>query len=474
MHPLEKETYNLICKYSLLLENDSVIVAVSGGPDSMALLHVLAKLSKDFSLKLTAAYIDHGLRPEETAQEKELVRIQSKKLNIQFVSGSVGVKKHADQNKISVEHAARTLRHNFLKETAKKLGAQKIALAHTADDQAEELLIRLVRGTGRKGLSGMSIHNSMLIRPFLRFPKKRLLDYLARYDIPWLQDSSNMERIFLRNKIRLDLIPYLEKHFNPGISRTLLKTAEVLESEEKLLEEIAENACTISFERGKKPSQNLTIKIAEFSTFPIAIQRRVLESAFHKMRNKPSVRHIEQLLHQIDKGHQNSILHFSSGLRSIKRTGKLLFSYPAGIVHQRGNLIKFASKYYELAVAGPGSYRIEETGVTVTLECIDCLPEGYDSYEEQNIFLDLDKVSFPMLLRSPLAGDRFHPLGAPGSKKVGDYMTDRKIPKEERDKIPILLDTETIIALPGMQIDNRFRITDSTRNVLRIRIGQDQ
>ncbi|MDX1775594.1 MAG: tRNA lysidine(34) synthetase TilS, partial [Desulfobulbales bacterium] len=225
MHPLEKKTLKTIQQEGLLQAGEKIIVGVSAGPDSMALLHVLARLAPALDITLAAVYVNHGLRPHEAQKEKTLVESAANSLDVAFYAGSVDVRGFADREKLSLEHAARLLRYNFLEKTAREFRAHKIGVAHTADDQAEEILLRLIRGTARKGLSGMkTLRAGRIIRPFLKIGKTDLLAYLDTYTIPFMQDSSNLQHRYLRNRIRGELLPHLEERYNPDIRQTLLRT----------------------------------------------------------------------------------------------------------------------------------------------------------------------------------------------------------------------------------------------------------
>ncbi len=344
MHPLEKETEKIIRTNELFLADETVVVAVSGGPDSVALLHVLSRLSRELELKLVTVYVDHGLRPAETVHEAELVRSQAQLLQIPCRVGRVDVHALVRLKKLSEEHAARILRYDFLEKRAEELDAAKIALAHTADDQAEEVLLRLIRGSGRTGLSGMKmIRSNRFVRPFLGTPKSRLLKYLADKKIPFLEDSSNLERVYLRNRVRLDLLPQLEK-YNPNICQTLRQTARILGDEEDLLAGLAEAAWTdvvqsLSEEKTGQPS-GLRLDINRFLNLHRAIQRRVVEMIFIEMGVLTSFKKIEQVLYLAESGQGGGMLHFSRGLRVVKKRKELLFFYPQGRVAKRGNLFE--------------------------------------------------------------------------------------------------------------------------------------
>jgi len=468
MLPLENATKKILVSENLVAAGETVLVAVSGGPDSMALLHVLAGLAGDLQLTLAAAHADHGLRPAETEQEKFLVEKEAEKLGITCHTATLAVKQFARDRKSSIAEAARILRYAFLQEAAEECGAAKIALAHTGDDQAEELLLRLIRGTGRKGLSGMKpLRAGTFIRPFLNFPKNDLLKYLARKKIPFCTDSSNTSRKYLRNRVRLDLLPFLKKKFNPSISKTLLQTTWILQEEESLLEELAREAMART---AAKKKADLLLDLETFSTLHKAIQRRVLETACWQMESRPAFRQIEQLLAIIRSAIPGKNLHLGTGLRVSKSGGALQFSHPQGKKPLRGNLaMTEKNKSFELAVPKPGTYKIQETGSTVIIEQLKKKPGKEQVTADKSVeYLDCENISFPLVLRSPRPGDRFQPLGNPGSRKVSDFLTDRKVAKIKRWEIPVLLSGETILALIGQRIDHRYRITDKTRNILKI------
>jgi tRNA(Ile)-lysidine synthase len=354
MHPLEKKTLKTVQQENLLQAGEKIVIGVSAGPDSMALLHVLNRLAPILDITLVAAYVNHGLRLEEAESEKNLVATEALGLGVEFVTGSRDVKELAAKQKYSIEHAARLLRFDFLEKSARECGAQKIVLAHTADDQAEEILLRLIRGTARKGLSGMKTFRAgKFIRPFLRFPKSHLLDYLDKYSIPFLLDSSNTQNLYLRNRIRNDLLPYLAEGYNPDIRQTLLRTTSILQDEEELLDTItvaafAETVTTIaqtpaqvqdnSSLPGETYPQELQLNLELFNLQPRAIQRRLLEKCCWLMACEPRSRQIENLLQLAMSGSSDGSLHLSDGLRVMKSKELFYFTYPQGRGSFRGNL----------------------------------------------------------------------------------------------------------------------------------------
>jgi tRNA(Ile)-lysidine synthase len=239
---LAKKFAGILNSKIVLDEKDRIIVAVSGGPDSVALLFLLKELPK--KIAVSAVYVDHGLRPGEIPQEIELIERHCIELDYPFYVRQVDVKGRYQSTGESPEAAARILRYEILEEIRHELHAKYIAVGHTADDQVEQFFIRLIRGTGRDGLSGMDYQNGFIIRPLLDETKKSLVAYLDARGVKYCTDSSNKERNFLRNRVRLDLLPLLEKEFTPAIRTKILQLMEIIRVEEAFLAAQTEAALT--------------------------------------------------------------------------------------------------------------------------------------------------------------------------------------------------------------------------------------
>jgi len=316
----------------------------------MALLHLLAAARNTLRLELTAVWIDHGLRPLETPQEEAAAAAAAEKSGIRFLSRQAAVAAHAHEKQLSVEHAARELRYTILREAACDCDADLIAVGHTADDQAEELLLRLLRGSGRKGLAGMSMRNGDVIRPLLRFSKQELLGWLGRRGIAHCFDSSNNERKFLRNRVRHELLPFLEEHFEPGIRSALLKTADSLAADEDLLEKLtAETWRQVVREEGGA----LKLLRQPFRSLHPALQRRTVEQLLWRLGSRADYDHILLIIEAAGLGRNRSELHLSGGLRAGVFAGWLEFSYPAGRRAWRGRLLPAFSQAPSAAPPAP-------------------------------------------------------------------------------------------------------------------------
>ena len=339
LHPLEYKVGKLLAAGQLVRPGMRVLVGVSAGGDSMALLHILAALAGEQQFTLVAAYIDHGLRPLETPAEWEAVQAAGRQLVCEAVRVCVDVQGRVSEQGESLEQAARHLRYQALRELAQTRQADVIAIAHTADDQVEEILLRLFRGSGGRGVSGMRTRTGDLIRPLLGISKAYLLAYLHDKNIPFCHDSSNDDRHFLRNRVRLDLLPYLENEFDVGIRGALLKTAANLAEDEDFLDTMVaaswSQVVALSTEDGALSGR---IQRQEFCVLHPALQRRFMEKLLWQLKSHATYEHILSLCAFAREAHTGQELHLRRGLRVTAIRTELLFSYPRGRGIFRGRL----------------------------------------------------------------------------------------------------------------------------------------
>lgn len=340
-HPLEYRIAQTLTHHTLTRPGLRWLVGVSGGADSMALLHILAALAPRYSWTLVAAYIDHGLRPAETPAEWACVQAAAGRLGCAADRRVIAVREEAAQRKQSLEHVARELRYQALDALARTWSTDVLAVAHTADDQAEEVLLRLFRGGGRKALSGMALRSGAIIRPLLGLRKQELLAYLAEKQIAFCHDSSNDDRRFLRNRIRLDLLPLLEAEYDPGIRQALLKTADTLQQDEDLLQSLLQRqfADVVDLHpAGEHTTAQALLHRQAFAALHPALQRRLLE---HLLWQLGTTARYQQILATLDlalHGHSGQELHLSHGLRVTVKRHHLHFSFPRGRGSWRGRL----------------------------------------------------------------------------------------------------------------------------------------
>ncbi len=458
---------SLIHIHKLANHEEKVVVAVSGGADSLALLHILKAI--DLQLHLLAVYIDHGLRPLETPHEQAIIERCCHTLGVPFISQTVDVHQLVALENRSPEEAARILRYAALEQIRSEHGAGRIAAGHTADDQVEEFFLRLIRGSSTKGLAGMQFCRGRIIRPLLHENKATLTDYLNSLAIGWCRDSSNLQRQFLRNRVRLDLLPMLVRDFNPAIGRTVLQTMDMLAEEDHCLEGQTTSAflrCVVPSEQlldGSKRPQ-LIIDTEIFEEYHRAIGRRLLEKCCWHMRIRPTFRLIDILLDFLKTGANGGEIHLEDGVRAEKRNSQLFLQRPLEQDRIRGS--RLTGKDIHLIIPGPGRYPVPEAGRDLLLE--KAVLSSYRRNDTAQLFLAYEKISFPLLLRSSLPGELFHPCNGAGRKKISRYFNDRKIPAKDRRSWPVLVSGVNVIALPGLQIDHTYRVTDETTSILAI------
>ncbi len=461
---LIRRLQDIIEVHNLLLAQDKVIVAVSAGPDSVALLSLLCQIEPGVSP--VAVYVDHGLRPKEVKTEILLVKKLAEQLQLPYEIISVDVKKYKDKHRSSLEEAGRILRYEALEKCCQKHKAVAIAVAHTADDQTEQILLRLIRGTGLRGLSAMRIQNGHIIRPLLQEKKEDLIKYLNDSGIPYCNDSSNKKLTFLRNRVRLELLPFLENKFNPSIRTNLLQTSDILQKDEDLLDKLTKaefSNCVRHTCNDKKHLPTLFLKIENFLQCHEAIRRRIIEKICWKLDIRPSFRQIEQLRELAEDGKNGSELHLTEGLRIYKNMGQLIFARPYGKKRVRGN--PFNKTFQSLTLNKEGTYKVDVLQMVLVLRYLTKKPH---KLEKDSLLLDGDKTTFPMILRPHAPGERFVPLGMKSRKKISRFLSDKKIPRHIRHLHPVLVTKNDIVAVAGLRVDERYATELNTKCFLQI------
>ena len=458
---MKKQTLHLSAlKTDLNLSKKPIIIAVSGGSDSVALLHILSTLYPEN--QRIAVYIDHGLRPAETHAESQLVAEIADRCSATFIPSRVETAAKQQAEKLSLEEAARILRYQTLETIRKQYNGQCIGVGHTRDDQVEEILIRLIRGSGSAGLSGMAKHNGYIIRPLLDYSKETLRDYLQEHSLPFCEDSSNSDLRFLRNRVRHELLPTLETDYNQSIRTTLLQTAAVLREEDQLLDTLSsrlyQQHCTSS-------TDLLYLAVDDMAQEAIALQRRVFEKICWKMEIRPSFKQIESLRGLLH-ARPNTEHHLPSGLRAIREHQYILFHFPASGAGYRGAAAPYKG-FPPLTIPGPGKYYIAELGHELTLQEVPFTEELLQ--DKTLLVLSSTAVTFPLTLRHHHPGERFQPLGSSGNRKISRFLTDNKIPATQKSDFPILLSGKSILAVVGLRISEAHRTQPKTLTCLTLR-----
>lgn len=440
---------------NLIYQEETVIVAVSGGPDSMALLHIMKKLAPRMNFKIIAAHLNHCIR-EEADEEENYVREQCLQWEIPFYSRTSDVKEIARKGKKSLEDAGRFERYRFFNELKEETEASRIATAHHHDDVAETVLLHLLRGSGIKGLRGIMPESGNIIRPLLVLRKEEILDYLHENNIRYCLDKSNEDTQYLRNRIRQQLIPYLEKEFNPRIVETLNHLALIARDENQAIEDEIEQL----WERIliKKQQDNIVLDNRQLLELQPAYQRRVIIKAFSALAGEQGwdMNDVQKVMDLSTKEGSSLVLHLKKKVRVNKSYDKMIFT---------SSLKKIQNYCYQISV--PGQLKIEETGETYSFQLLnkeDYIPRKAD------IYLDYDCLKKPLYLRSRKDGDIFRPQGMYGSKKIKDFFIDLKIPYFDRDGIPLLVSGDgEIYAVLGLRIAQIAAAKSESRRILVIK-----
>jgi len=450
----------------LIAPRDRVLVAVSGGVDSLALLYLLHHFSKDIGFKLFVAHLNHLSRKKESYEDARFVKGETDKLSLPCFIGEVDVGKEKSKLKTSFQEAARILRYQFLEKTLLSIDGDKIAVGHNADDHIETILINLLRGTGLRGLSGIREKRGNIIRPILKCTRAELELYLKKQNHSYRTDTSNKDKKYLRNEIRHDLIPFLRK-FNNNISNNLADLAGIVREEDELISGIVRDLYSkiVVTETGKR---KLNFKIHDFQKQVSAIKKRLAREAVEEIKGN---------LRSITTAHIRQIL----DLFSRARVGSRL-KLPGNVIVVCGYdaVSFFLSDKLELPEAC--SSEMDQESIRLKIPGETSLFEGrlqiYTEFAEPPIifptpintmqaYLDFDKTGEVIHARFFQPGDHFVPLGMRGHKKLKSYFIDRKIPRERRSNIPILTNAEDdIIWVYGERISERFRVTNSTKKVL--------
>ncbi|MDP8217302.1 MAG: tRNA lysidine(34) synthetase TilS [Candidatus Theseobacter exili] len=474
---------NSIKRYSMLDKGSPVLLSVSGGPDSIAMMYLLKEISQALDLKLVVAHLNHQLRGQEADGDALFVVEQGKQLGIKVITDETDVKKLAEKNRLSIEEAGRKARYLFLEKTAIKENIKIIATGHTRDDLAETIIMRLLRGCGTIGLLGIppvrSQNKLTIIRPLIELTRKDIMNYLDNHKIPYRVDTSNLDNRFLRNRIRNDLLPFLENDFNPKAREVLINLSKILDSETDFFEQTLQ---PIYKQMVEKRQRHYTLNISEFKAIHEALQRSILRRMIMDTKGNLlgiTYNHIEDLMDLIFLKPSGRQIHLPDDITAVKEYNLILLS--------RGEYSKPVVEGGPVEIPGTTKFdipRMEVITEILTTETIEISKlakhagklsrtwndpnhNGISEFEE---FFDADRIGEIIFFRSRSKGDRFTPIGFEGSKKIKDILIDEKISPRFRETIPILTTANEIAWIVGYRISEYFKILETSKRVLRIKV----
>jgi tRNA(Ile)-lysidine synthase len=464
---LEQRVFNFI-QQNKLIEGGKLLVAVSGGPDSICLLHILYSLREKLGIELHVVHLNHKLRGEESKADALYVKEIAKLLGLSFTIGARDASLHQKKHHLSLEEAAREVRYSFFAEVARKFSVDSVAVGHTQDDHVETILMHLIRGSGIYGLTGLlplshlhiGKHNLEVVRPLLNMSREETQAYCRKYDLAPRMDSSNISPSHLRNRIRMQLVPLL-KTYNPNITDSLLRTSSIASEWHDFLD----SAGNIAWENVIRLEKDaVVISKGKFLNLHPALQRHLLRKAIATIRAGTAnplkdieAIHIQEIMSLLNKP-AGKIIHLPYNLIFSVEYDKYLLSTDLA------TLSPFPKFNGETNLNVPGNTKFNHWSVKADLTT----PEQIKKSGDFTAYLDFDKVGSSLTVRNHQAGDRFQPLGMNRLKKLGEFMIDARIPHAWRRDIPIVHSTNQIIWLVGYRIDERMKVTSGTKRVLKI------
>lgn len=448
MKRIEQKVLKFIGEKNLIQKDDRILVALSGGPDSVYLLHFLNKYNKKFKISLGAIHINHGLRGKAALADENFCKNLTKKLGFPFYSVKKNVKASAKKLKVSTEEAGRIVRYEEFEKLSAREGFTKIATAHIADDNAETVLLNLIKGTGLNGVSGIPYSRGKIIRPLLALTKEEILQYLIFYKIDYRTDLTNLKNEYERNFLRNEIIPLIKKRLNPSLENTLLKSSGVFKEINNF---VKKKLAVATDELVIKKSNQFYISLSNLNKIENELRSEAIRLLFEKeYKIQLSFDEVKKIFSLIEKQTGRSI-NLQGKLKVIRERDEL------AVVNQKQNEIK------KPVVIGNGdSVKVNDKYLSIK----EVKNQKKHFNPDKNIeFINGDKTKSQFILRKWQPGDRFFPFGMKGSKKVSDFLSEQKLSTYSKKDQLILTNDNRIVWVIGLRLDNRFRITPQTKKI---------
>ncbi|AOT71074.1 tRNA lysidine(34) synthetase TilS [Geosporobacter ferrireducens] len=449
-----------IDKNQLIEKGQGVVLGISGGPDSTAMLHLFWRIRKAFELRLYAVHLNHQFRGEEAEKDADYVKNLCRRLEIPCYFFSENIEAYSQKKGISFEEGGRERRYQLFDQVLLDNQAHCIAVAQNLDDQAETVLMRLMRGSGLEGLGAMDYkRGEHIIRPLLNISRQEIENYCQRHQLNPRIDQTNFQSIYTRNRIRLELIPFIEKYFNPRIKETLSRTASLMREDADFMSSISKKifeAIAINVE------DEVHISVSALQENHTAVQKRVLRESIlqldGKLKNITTI-HIDQLMDLVERGQVGSCLDLPNGINVLRDYSKLCFRNKKN--NKRLNFFEYPLKIGE-------NTEIRELDIIFSAEVLPKDSRKDLSGATAVQYFDLDKIQEGMIIRNRRQGDKFSPLGIKGTKKLKEFMIDEKISREKRDEIPLVCDQAGIMWVAGYRMSEKYKLDKNTKQILKI------
>ncbi|MDY4079494.1 MAG: tRNA lysidine(34) synthetase TilS [Clostridium sp.] len=461
---MKKRFLKFIKEKNIVKSGDKILVGLSGGPDSVCMLNLLCSIRDEEKIEVAAAHINHMLRGEEADKDEEYSKRLCESLGVRFFSKRIDINKYALETGKSSELAGREARYDFFNEIINKINFNKIATAHNANDQAETILMRIMRGTGLEGLGGIPVaREGKYIRPILFMKREEVEQYCKENNLNPHIDATNLERIYSRNKVRLDILPYMKNNFNPNIVETINRMALLLQDDNEFIEEEVNKAYKDNcFER-----ENSIVISKNLFNIHSAIVTRVIRKALFKI-NKSNydmeMKNIEDIIELSNLG-TNKRVDLPKDIYAENVYGDIIIRKKEYIKNKLSNELILNKK------------DILHNEVIFDEYIINFDVVNNKDIKQENDELikkfDYDKINI-VTIRYRKDGDRITPLGMKGSKKLKDIFIDMKIPKEKRDEIPLIQFNDDISWIVGIKMSDKFKITKETKHILKVSVKRKE
>jgi tRNA(Ile)-lysidine synthase len=449
-----------IAEFGMFEPGVGVVVAVSGGADSLALLHVLHDLAPELRLRLGVGHLHHGLRGDEADADAEFVQQAAAELSLPCVVERVDVAARARDEGIGVEHAGRRARYEFLERVARELGASRIALGHTGSDVVETVLMNLLRGAGLDGLLGIPPRRGRIVRPLIRASRRETEAFCRSRGLEPRSDRTNLDERFLRARVRCQVLPALRAEFGADMDDRILTAVELLRADAAVLDDVAKVSLA-QLRVGDGPDQ-VQLDVSRASELAPGLLRRVIREAIRQLPTglrDVSRAHVDAVCALIARGRTGDETRLPHGV--LARRGYDVVEIGVGAAPEGGAFLE------ERVLDVPGEVAVPECGLLIRAaeRPAPASPAG----GPWEAWLDLGHCGRSLRVRPWRPGERFRPLGLDGSKKIGDFFTDTKVPRADRGRVPIVARPDgTVLWVVGHRIDHRARVTDGTQLALRL------
>ena len=455
MKKIEEKIFRFIQQKNLIQKNDKILIALSGGPDSVFCLNFFFKYRKKYKIQISAIHVNHNLRGPDSIQDEKFCQFLCKKLDLPLFTFSDNVSDFARKHKYSIEEAGRIIRYKHFDELVKKYNFNKLVTAHTMDDNTESILLNIIKGSGINGLGGIPVKRNYIIRPLLSVTKSEILSYLRGSSWKFRLDKSNLSLDYQRNFLRLKVLPLI-REINPKINEALQRLSQTSSYVSDFLDVYIKKI----FRKYLKQLRKFEIPLEMLKVQNELMRSEILRRFFIDFLGIGFENQDYIKLNKLLDSQKGRVIVLKNNWKAHRESDKLVFS--------NKNIHSYSEKVYQI---NDGRIEFEQSAILLESVKKEEVNLKHDNFHE---FIDADKITGQLILRNWKAGDRFTPLGMKGSKKVSDFLTDLKLNHIEKKSVHILADRNNIIWIVGIRINNNYRITEKTKNILKLSVVKNE